>query len=100
MCQEEKGCNVKGYQDHNGLHDQLESPLVLNLVELYWLKKWFKYFLFIILKQENTAYLEDQEHPSDAEADEGAIDEGDHPHQAELKDSYQKGRQVSKGFNA
>ena len=99
--QHQQGYNKNSNQDEEALHDKLESRLVLNLIELYWLKKkWFKSFLFIVLKQENTAYLEDQEHPGDAEADEGAIDEGDHPHQAELEDCYHKGRRVSKGFNA
>ena len=49
---------------------------------------------------EKTDHLEYQEHPTDAEADEGAVNEADHPKQAELKDSHHKGRWVSKGLEA
>ena len=50
--------------------------------------------------KEETDHLEYQEHPADAEADEGAVNEADHPKQAELKDSHNKGRWVSKGLEA
>ena len=54
----------------------------------------------IKLHQENAAHLEDQEHPGDAEADEGALDEAGHPHQAELQDCHYEGRWMSKGLEA
>ena len=39
LCQHEQQYNTKSNQDEEALHDTLESPLVLNLVELYWLKE-------------------------------------------------------------
>ena len=48
--------------------------------------------------QEDTAHLEDQEHPGDAKADEGVQSKVDYPDQAELEDCYHKGRWVSKGL--
>ena len=50
--------------------------------------------------QEDTAHFEDQEHPADAKADEGAQNEVDHPQQTELRDCYNKGRWVSKSLEA
>ena len=50
--------------------------------------------------QEDTAHLEYQEHPADAQADEGAVKEADHPKQTELQDSHHEGRWVSKGLEA
>ena len=53
-----------------------------------------------IWNEEDIAYLEKQEHPGDAEADEGAPKKAGHPHQSELQDCSQKGRWESKGFEA
>ena len=39
---------------------------------------------------QDTAHLEQQEHPGDAEADEGAPNKVDHPHQAELQQCNHK----------
>ena len=50
--------------------------------------------------EEDTAHLEYQEHPADAEADEGAQNEVGHPQQTELQDCYHKGRWVTKGLEA
>ena len=50
--------------------------------------------------EEDTAHLEQQEHPGDAEADEGAPNKAGHPHQTKLEDYNDKGRWVSKGFEA
>ena len=52
------------------------------------------------MNQEGTAHLEYQEHPGDAETDEGALNEVDHPHQAEFHNCYCKRRKVSKGLDA
>ena len=77
---------------------------MLNRVEFRRLKKnWFKkieFCLLIVLDQENTAHLEEEEHPGDAETDEGALDKAGHPHQAELQDCHYEGRWMSKGFEA
>ena len=78
---------------------------MLNRVEFRWLEKKLvqqkiEFCLLIALDQENTAHLEDEEHPGDAETDQGAQDEAGHPHQAELQDCHYEGRWVSKGFEA
>ena len=53
-------------QDEEALQDKLESPLVVNLSELDWLKgKRMRERS----NEEDTAHLEDQVHPGDAEAD-------------------------------
>ena len=49
---------------------------------------------------EDTAHLEYQEHPADAEADQGAPNEAVRPEQTDLHDSHHKGRWVSKGLEA
>ena len=53
-------------QDEEALQDKLESPLVLNRVDLNWLngKRMRERS-----NEEDTAHLEDQVHPGDAEAD-------------------------------
>ena len=95
MCQHKKQSNINSYQDRNNLQDQLESLLVLKLSELYRLKKkWMRERS----NQEDTAHLEDQEHPADAQADEGALNEAPHPPQTKLQDCYHKGRRESKGM--
>ena len=97
MCQHEHQYNTNSDQDEEALQDKLESPLVLNLDELNRLKgKRMRERS----NEEDTAHLEDQVYPGDAQADEGALNEVAHPHQAELEDCYHKGRRVSKGFNA
>ena len=51
-------------------------------------------------KEEDTAHLDEQEHPGDAEADEGASSKACHPHQSELQDCNDDGRWESKGLEA
>ena len=46
----------------------------------------------------SSAHLEYQEHPANAKADEGAENEVDHPHQAELQGYHHKGWWVSEGL--
>ena len=53
-----------------------------------------------ISNEEDTAHLEQQEHPGDAEADEGAPNKADHPHQDELQQCDHKGWWESKGLDA
>ena len=53
-----------------------------------------------ISNEEDTAHLEQQEHPGDAEADKGALSKAGQPNQTKSQDSNQKGRWVSKGFEA
>ena len=66
MCQHEHQYNTNCDQDENALQDKLESPLVLNRVELNRLKGKRVTERSI---EEDTAHLEDQVHPGDAEAD-------------------------------
>ena len=50
--------------------------------------------------QEDTSpHLEQQEHPGDAEADEGALNKVAHPHQTELQDYDHNGQWISKGLD-
>ena len=49
---------------------------------------------------EETDHLEYQEHPADAEADEGAVNKVDHPKQTDLQNCYHNGWWVSKGLEA
>ena len=66
MCQHEGQYNTPSDQDEEALQDKLESPLVLNLGELNRLKgKRMRERS----NEEDTAHLEDQVHPGDAEAD-------------------------------
>ena len=66
MCQHERQYNTNSDQDEEALQDKLESPLVLNLGELNRLKgKRMRERS----NEEDTAHLEDQVHPGDAEAD-------------------------------
>ena len=48
--------------------------------------------------REDPAHLEDEEHPADAQADEGALNQAPHPPQTKLQDCYHKGRWESKGM--
>ena len=50
--------------------------------------------------EEDTVHLEYEEHPGDAEADEGAPNKEAIPDQEKLQDCSQKGRWESKGFEA
>ena len=97
LSQHEQQYNTNGDQDEEALQDKLESLLVLNLDELDRLKgKRMRERS----NEEDTAHLEDQVHPGDAEADEGAPNKADHPHQTELEDCDHKGRWESKGLEA
>ena len=81
LCQHEHQYNTNSDQDEEALQDKLESPLVVNLGELDWLKgKRMRERS----NEEDTAHLEDQEHSGDAEADEGAPNKAGHPHHNEL----------------
>ena len=66
LCQHEQQYNTKSNQDEEALQDKLESPLVLNRVDLNCLngKRMRERS-----NEEDTAHLEDQVHPGDAEAD-------------------------------
>ena len=66
MCQHEGQYNTNSNQDEEALQDKLESPLVLNLGELNRLKGKR---VTERSNGEDTAHLEDQVHPGDAEAD-------------------------------
>ena len=97
LCPHKQQYNPNSDQDEDALQDQLESPLVLKLGELNWLKgKRMRERS----NRKDTAHLEYEEHPGDAEADEGAPKKAGHPHQSELQDCSQKGRWESKGFEA
>ena len=79
MCQHEHQHNTNSNQDEEALQDELESLLVLNLAELDRLKgKRMRERS----NEKDTAHLEQQEHPGDAEADEGAPNKVGHPHQS------------------
>ena len=70
MCPREQQCNTNSDKDEDALQNKLESPLVLNLGELNWLKgKKVRERP----NEKDSAHLEDQVHPDDAEADEGAL---------------------------
>ena len=97
LSQHEQQYNTNSDQEEEALQDKLESLLVLNLDELNRLKgKRMRERS----NEEDTAHLEDQVYPGDAQADEGALNEVAHPHQAELEDCNHKGRWESKGFEA
>ena len=79
-------------RDEEALQEKLESLLVLNSVELNWLKgKRMRE-----RSNQDKVNLEKQEHPGDAEADEGAPVKAGAPHQNELQYCNHKGRWVSK----
>ena len=95
LCQNKQQYNPNSDQDDEALQDKLESLLVLNLGELDRLKgKRMRERS----NEKDTDHLEDQEHPGDAEADEGAPNKAGHPHQTELEDCNHKGRWESKGL--
>ena len=93
MCPHEQKYNTNSDQDELALQDKLESLLVLNLDELNWLKGKLEWD-----KDQISAHLEKQEHPGDAEADEGALNKAGQPQQRELQDCNHKGRWESKGL--
>ena len=81
LCQHEQQHNKNSDQDEEALQDKLESLLVFDPVELYRLRR--KARMRERSNQEVTAHLDEQEHPGDAEADEGAPNKAGHPIQSE-----------------
>ena len=97
LCYHEQQNNTNSDQDEDALQDKLESPLVLNLCELDWLKgKRMRERSH----EKDTAHLEQQDHPGDAEADEGAPNKAGHPRQTKLQDCNNLRRWESKGLEA
>ena len=70
---------VEGSSTQKRRQNQLEPPLMVELVELGRLKKE-NILIHCFEYEEDIAHLEYENHPGDAERDEGALDEGEDPH--------------------